>query len=253
MDKLNSIDLNCDMGEAETMSHNHDGDIMPYISSCNVSCGFHSGNPQIIERTISLALQHNVSIGAHPSYNDRGNFGRKVLDTPIDVLRTELIYQISAIKTMTESLGGKLHHVKAHGALYNVMNTNKDIAETFVEVVKTIDPNLITYTMAGSQVIDICKMHGISYAKEVFVDRNYSDKVSLVSRSQPNALLSTIPDIKNRLDDIIACKITDIKLQQHKIIADTVCLHSDTPDSINIAKAIHHHLNTLGIAISSDR
>ena len=120
MNQIKKIDLNCDMGEFIDGQQNHDEEIMPYISSCNISCGFHSGDPFTIQQTILSAIEHNVQIGAHPSYNDRENFGRKVIDVPLNILSAEIRYQVSALKIMTESLGGRIHHVKAHGALYNL-------------------------------------------------------------------------------------------------------------------------------------
>jgi len=249
--KISRIDLNCDMGESDDKTLNHDGDIMPYISSCNISCGYHSGNPSIIERTISLAVHHNVSIGAHPSYNDRANYGRKVMDTPMDILRAELRYQISAIKSMTESLGGQLHHVKAHGALYNEMSQNRILAENYIEIIQSIDPDMIVYAMADSIVIDICNDRGVAHSQEVFVDRNYIDGRTLVSRSEENALIHHTHDIINRVDDILSQNITDINNQTHTITPETICLHSDTPNAITLAKSIHHHLINSGIEISS--
>ena len=170
---MKKIDLNCDIGELTPgKKSNYDEEIMPYISSCNIACGFHSGNPGLIEKTIQLAILNQVSIGAHPSYKDRKNFGRLSLQVDRDELMADLRYQICALKSMTESFGAILHHVKPHGALYNDMVQDQDLAKDFIQLVKQIDPNLKIYALANSQVIELCEKHNIkgirAFSKESF-------------------------------------------------------------------------------------
>ena len=252
VDQIRRIDLNCDMGELIDGRHNNDQEFMPYISSCNVSCGFHSGDSYTIQRSIMSAIQHGVKVGAHPSYNDKENFGRKSLDVPLNVLSAEIRYQVSAIKSMTESLGGRLHHTKAHGALYNLMNSNVDLAHHYIQVIKSIDPQLIIYAMDKSCIIDVCREYKMNYKCEVFIDRNYSNEKTLVPRSQHNALIESEKEIYTRIDNIINYKLKDINQISHQISVDTICIHSDTPNALAIAKKTNAYLKSKSIEISAD-
>ena len=140
------IDINCDMGESYyDKKIGNDSKIMPYITSCNIACGFHGGDPNTIKKTIELAIEYDVKIGAHPSFFDLEGFGRRKVDLELNELESIILYQVSALKGITESYGKKLHHVKPHGALYNIASVNDDIAETIVLTIKKIDPNLKLY------------------------------------------------------------------------------------------------------------
>lgn len=240
---MKSIDLNCDMGELKAgQSHNFDAEIMPFISSCNIACGFHSGSPLLIQNTVDLAIAHQVKIGAHPSYNDRLNFGRKSIAVDFKTLKAELKYQIGAVKGITESRGQQLHHVKPHGALYNDLVKNADLARLFIEVVKEIDPRLKIYTLAHTQVCDICKNEGITFVNEGFADRRYEQINALRSRSFSDAVISKKEEVIRQVENFIKDKVQLSNGEIKDINIDSLCLHSDTRGAVSLSRTIHDFL-----------
>lgn len=246
------MDLNCDVGELKSgQTTNLDHQIMPFISSCNIACGFHSGNPQVIDRTIRAAISNEVRIGAHPSYNDSKNFGRKSLEVDLETLKSELKYQIAALKGMVEYYGGSLNHVKAHGALYNDMLRNKNLATEFVDLVKTIDPNLKILTLAGSVVIEQCKFLGVPYINEGFADRKYQQVTELRSRQFEDAVIHDEKKLLAQVDLFLKGQVQlyNGKLEPLKI--DSICLHSDTRGAVALSQKIYNHLKRNKISISA--
>lgn len=240
---MNKIDLNCDMGELMPgEKNNYDEEIMPFISSCNISCGFHSGNPKIIEKTILLAIENKVKMGAHPAYNDRENFGRISKRTEHDELMSDLRYQICALKSMTESLGGTLHHVKPHGALYNDMVKDKRLTESFIELVKEIDPNLKIYALAQSQVIELCKVHQIRGVQEGFADRRYDLVNKLRSRELAGSLLHDEKEVIEQVNRFLKGKVQLFSGKMEPLTIESICLHSDTPGAVELSKKIQQFL-----------
>lgn len=249
---MRQIDLNCDMGELKAgQICNFDAAIMPFISSCNIACGFHSGSPELIAKTIQTAITHHVKIGAHPSYNDRPNFGRISLQVKRSKLLAELRYQISAVKGMVESFGERLHHVKAHGALYNDMVKDQKLANDFVCLVKSIDPNLRILTLAHSQVVDYCLEHGISAIHEGFADRAYQAKVQLRSRKFEDALIHTSDKVLSQVQGFLEGKIRLYDGSSSSIQVDSICLHSDTKGAVELSKKIHNYLKSKHVCISA--
>ena len=172
-----TIDINCDMGESYG---NHiignDALIMPYITSTNIACGFHGGDAYHIEKTIDLALENRVAIGAHPSYPDLQGFGRRKMSLKKDELQSMIKYQVAAVKGMVESKGGKLHHVKPHGALYNSIANDDQEAKQVVEAVKSISPDAFFLGLAGSQLSQICEYYQMKFIAEAFIDRRYTNE-----------------------------------------------------------------------------
>lgn len=249
---MKKLDLNCDMGELkEGQIRNYDAEIMPYISSCNIACGFHSGSPALIGATIEAAIRENVCIGAHPSYNDWENFGRKSVQVDRAILLMELRYQIAAVKGMAESLGHSLHHVKPHGALYNDMVQDVHLARDVVELVKEIDPKLKIYTLAGSPVVEICRAAGMVPVQEGFADRAYENPHQLRNRAYADAVFKGTDTICARIDDFLAGKLETIHGETGNIQVDTICLHSDTPGAVELGKAIHDHLQKNNVRITA--
>ncbi|MEL7221716.1 MAG: 5-oxoprolinase subunit PxpA [Bacteroidota bacterium] len=249
---MTTIDLNCDMGELKVgQVRNFDAEIMPYISSCNIACGFHSGSPLLIEQTIQCAIIHGVKIGAHPSYNDWENFGRQTLVVKRAVLLAELRYQIAALKGMVESLGQQLYHVKAHGALYNDLLKDDALAEDFVLLVKTIDPQLRILSLAHSNVIDYCEKHGMRYLREGFADRRYETQTALLSRAFTDAVLHQPKDVLQQIDGFLGGKVELVNGQQESIKVDSICLHSDTSGAVALSKTIHQYLTDQAIQIQA--
>lgn len=247
-----TLDLNCDMGELKPgQEKNFDKTIMPYISSCNVACGFHSGHPALIEQTIRSALAHQVKVGAHPSYNDTKHFGRQSLDIDLTILLPELRYQISAIKGMVESLGGKLHHVKPHGALYNDMAVNTFLAEAFVQLVKEIDPSLKIYLLAQTPAVEMGEKHGMYMVNEGFADRRYQQICKLRSRQLEGAVLHTPQEVLQQVESFLEGTITLWNGETHPIQVDSICLHSDTEGAVTLSKRIYDFLIERHVQIAS--
>lgn len=248
---MQTIDLNCDMGELKpNQEKNYDEEIMPFVSSCNIACGFHSGNPVLIENTIKAAIKNKVKIGAHPSYNDRKNFGRLSLKVGSSKLIPELKYQIYAIKGMVENFGQKLNHVKPHGALYNDMVANEELAEQVVQLIKSIDPNLKIMTLAHSHVIEICRKHEIQFIQEGFADRRYDKINQLRSRQNEGAVLDKATDILKQIQDFIDGKIQLYNLEYCPIQVQSICLHSDTKGAVSLSKMIHDYIKEKNIVIA---
>jgi UPF0271 protein len=182
---INQVDLNCDMGEGI----GNDAAIMPYITSANIACGFHAGNGNTIRQTIDLALQHNVHIGAHPSFRDKANFGRTEMDLPLDKVYAIVIEQIIKIDLIAKEKGTTLHHVKPHGALYNMAAREAKLARTIVQAVKDFREDLVLYGLSGSYLIHEAKELGLQTMSEVFADRTYQDDGTLTPRTEANALI----------------------------------------------------------------
>lgn len=247
---MQTIDLNCDMGELKPpQKRNFDEEIMPYISSCNIACGFHSGNPSLIEKTIKLAIKHQVKIGAHPSYNDRENFGRVSMKVESSKLLSELKYQICAVKGMVESYGQQLNHVKPHGALYNDLVEDQDLAVEVVQLIKSIDPTLKIVTLAHSQVIDICKINKMEFVQEGFADRGYQKLNQLRNRNLEGAVLENPKDVLQQIENFIYGKVQLHNSEYCPIQVQSICLHSDTKGAVKLSKMIHDFLTEKNIQI----
>ena len=238
------MDINCDMGEEHPIhGGNDDASLMPYINSCNICCGFHSSNTQLIDTTIRMAVQHSLKIGAHPSYNDRDNFGRVSLNQHLDITLSDIKYQVCALKSMTESYGARLNHIKAHGALYHDLHTNEALSNGFVQLIKSIDSNLKIFGMPDSTLARSCKKHGVQFINEVFADRRYLDAHTLVPRSQKDAVLHEADKIIKQLDLLLENKVMGLNGRLYEIKADTICIHSDTKNALSIAQIIYNHLH----------
>ena len=243
------IDLNCDMGESYyDKKIGNDEKILPYITSCNIACGFHGGDSETISKTILLAIKNNVKIGAHPSFHDIEGFGRRKYNLKKKELESILLYQISALKGMVESFGAKLNHVKPHGALYNMASIDLEIAEIIVSTIKKIDTNLILYGPSMNKWKELSESNGIKYLSEVFSDRNYNDDLTLVDRNLNNAMI-TDPDISlNHINSMIDLgKVKTISGKLEDIELDTICIHGDQPNALLFARTIYNDLNSKGL------
>jgi len=243
-----TIDLNCDMGEGMP----YDADIMPYISSVNIACGYHAGNDEIMKRTVELALQNNVAIGAHPGFADKENFGRK----EIYMLRRNyyelIIEQLAILKKITGSFSVAIHHVKPHGALYNMAARDKTLAAIIAQAVKDFDDKLILYGLSGSESINEAKALNLQSANEVFADRTYQDDGNLTPRSQTNALIEDEnASIQQVLQMITQKTVNSVNNKTVPIIAETICIHGDGEHAVEFAKLIHQNLKQNHIAIKA--
>jgi UPF0271 protein len=237
---LNHIDLNCDVGE---VSREVDDAILPYVTSCNICCGAHAGGRELIEGTIREALRIGVKVGAHPSWPDRENFGRKSMVMPIEELSVSLQEQIMFVKELTEALGGEIQHVKPHGALYHDVLRDQRIAGMFVELVANIDPELAIYGQADSTFAELCQQHDVRFVREAFGDRRYEDRGTLRSRDHDDALIVNEADFREQMSQLTVGNVIDYHGRKHKLTVETICLHSDTPNAVNFARVAHEIIN----------
>jgi len=247
------IDINCDMGESTAENIvGDDAAIMPCISSANIACGFHGGSPAVMCETILLARRHGVAVGAHPAFPDLEGFGRREMDLAARDVHSIVLYQVGAMKTMAETLGASLHHVKPHGALYNMAARSSELSEAIVRAVLDVDPALILYALAGSQTVQVARSMGLACAEEVFADRSYEPDGSLTPRSRPGALL---PDAASALQQVLAIvrtgSVTATDGRNVPVRTDTICIHGDGPHAVEIASAIRDGLTAAGITIQS--
>ncbi|MFD1294091.1 5-oxoprolinase subunit PxpA [Lutibacter holmesii] len=229
------IAINCDVGEGV---YNEEL-LMPYIQSCNIACGAHAGSKDIINEVVALAIKNKVKIGAHPSYPDKENFGRKtMLLSEFDLINT-IRSQVNLLKQEVELQGGKVHHIKPHGALYNDIAKNKKLANQFLTAISPYKNDIVLYVPYASEIETCALEQGFNIVYEVFADRNYNDDLSLVSRTKKDAVLTSLPAIiKHVLEVINTNKITTISGEKHTIKGATFCVHSDTENAVDIVKGI---------------
>ncbi|MGN6401769.1 MAG: 5-oxoprolinase subunit PxpA [Flavisolibacter sp.] len=239
---VHTIDVNCDMGEGI----GNDAAIMPFISSANIACGFHAGNGDSIRRTIDLALQHQVHIGAHPSFRDKENFGRSEMQLPLDKIYAIVIEQLIKIDLIAKEKGAVLHHVKPHGALYNMAAENEKMAQTIAQAVKDFNEDLILYGLSGSCLVSEAKAIGLKTASEVFADRTYQDDGSLTPRSHNNALIEDEEkSVQQVLQMVCEQTITTVSGKTVPIIAETICIHGDGKYAVQFAKRLNQDLGRI--------
>ena len=241
-----TIDLNCDMGEG----FDTDELIMPYISSVNIACGYHAGDESTIQHTIALALKHNVAIGAHPSYPDKENFGRKTIDMNTNEVFNMVSTQILLVKSIAEKMGTKMSHVKPHGALYNTAAVKPELASVIVTAIKSIDENLILYGLPCSELEKAALKEGVRFAAEVFSDRTYTDEGRLTPRTDTNAMIVDADDsIHQVLQMINDGTVLSTNKKIIHIKADTICIHGDGAHAVEFAEKISVSLNNNNILI----
>jgi 5-oxoprolinase (ATP-hydrolysing) subunit A len=234
------IDINCDMGEGM----GNEEQLMPFINSANIACGYHAGNAATMQQVIRLCLQYNVHIGAHPSFLDNKNFGRTPMHLSQEEIHNIVTAQLNAINTIAKDCGAKLHHVKPHGALYNMAAKDATIAKAIAQAVKNFDTSLIYYGLSGSVMIDEAKKAGLQTANEVFADRTYQTDGSLTPRTQPNGLIGNADDVIQQVIKFIKeNKVTAATGENVFIKADTISIHGDGEHAVEFAKAIHKKIH----------
>jgi UPF0271 protein len=234
------IDINCDMGEGL----NNEAALMPFISSANIACGYHAGNEEVMRHVISLCLQYDVHIGAHPSFADRENFGRTEIQLPLAAIYSLVTGQLKIINSIVTEFDTKLHHVKPHGALYNMAAKNSVLANVIATAVKDFDPSLIYYGLSGSVMVTEANKAGLKTFNEVFADRAYQDDGTLTPRTNPNALIKDENKVKQQVRKMInEHSVTTINGIDIFIQADTICIHGDGVHAVDFAKAVFKQLH----------
>tara|TARA_B100000900_G_scaffold416262_1_gene450702 strand:+ start:10682 stop:11398 length:717 start_codon:yes stop_codon:yes gene_type:complete len=230
------ININCDLGEGLNNEHI----LMPLINSCNIACGGHAGDSQSMIECVEISIRNHVSIGAHPSYPDKENFGRKKIDISRSELHDSILNQIEELNLIASSYGVKLHHIKAHGALYNQMFTDKDLSDFYLETINSFKEECYIYVPFNSEIEKSALRKGFKIMYEAFGDRKYNDDLSLVSRDKKDALINTPNLVIDQITNIKDLKkIKSINGIYRSIEADTICIHSDTDNSIEILKRIN--------------
>lgn len=232
---MKKIDINCDVGEGvdnETV-------LLPFIQSCNIACGAHAGDEQLMRKIVKLSLENNIKIGAHPSYPDKENFGRKSINIPAKELMFSIQFQINLLNNIILEEGGILFHIKPHGALYNDIAKNRALSLTFLEAIKSYKNSVKLVVPFNSIIAKNALKQGFEIIYEAFADRNYNDDLSLVSRNETNAVLTDINEIEKHVKGMLFNnEVVTISGKKKVIIADTFCVHSDTDNAVEIVKKL---------------
>jgi len=245
---LMNIDFNCDMGEGME----NDAGIMPYLSSANIACGYHAGDAETMKRTIGLCMEHGVAAGAHPSFLDKENFGRKEQYLDDEMLYDLISEQLYFFEKTAFPLGCIMHHVKPHGALYNMAAKDKWLSRIILKAIKDFDENLLVYGLSGSHLISEAEEIGLKAVNEVFADRTYQADGSLTPRLQPGALIEDAEKAVQQVLQMINQKTVQTQSGTAiPIIADTTCIHGDGVHAQSFAHNIYQQLKALHIGIKT--
>ncbi|MNI02561.1 LamB/YcsF family protein [compost metagenome] len=248
-----TIDLNCDMGESfGAYRMGEDEEILQFVTSANIACGFHAGDPSVMHKTVRLALDRGIGIGAHPGLPDLVGFGRRNMDISAQEAFDMVVYQIGALYGFVKAEGGKMQHVKPHGALYNMAAKSPVLSEAIAEAVYKVDPELILFGLSGSSLIVAGQIIGLQTSNEIFADRTYQQDGSLTPRGQHDALIT---DHRQAVDQVIRmAKEGKVKTMQGidiSIVADTLCIHGDSPNALSLASHIRESFGAAGIIVQA--
>jgi|APTNR8051073442_1049403.scaffolds.fasta_scaffold00134_49 UPF0271 protein len=251
---VTTIDLNCDMGEGfGPWKMGDDAALMPLISSANIACGYHAGDPMVMRDTVRLALAHGVAIGAHPGYPDLQGFGRRNLSLSPDEVYAMVLYQVGALQAIVAAEGGVLHHVKPHGALYNTAARQRDVAEAIVKAVcKVQQAEPMLYGLSGSILVEVAAAHGLRVCREAFCDRSYQNDGSLTPRNLPGAVIDDPTAAAKRALQLT--KQQEIETTDGSLISvpcDTICIHGDSPNAVAVAISVREFLMEKNIRIAA--
>jgi UPF0271 protein len=246
-----TVDLNCDMGESfGAWSMGADDAVLEYVSSANIACGFHAGDPRIMHRTVANALEQGVAVGAHPSLPDLQGFGRRTMRVSPDEVYDLVVYQVGALAGFCHALGGRLSHVKAHGALYNMAAKDAVLADAIACATRDFDPSLVLFGLAGGELIRAGRSAGLRVASEAFADRTYQPDGTLTPRSRRDAVIrdvaTALAQVERMMGEgrVYAADGSDVAVEP-----DTICIHGDEPDAAVFARELRTLLARLGVAV----
>ncbi|MCG6873938.1 MAG: LamB/YcsF family protein [Betaproteobacteria bacterium] len=248
---MRRIDFNCDMGEGfGAWRMGDDIALLDHVTSANVACGFHAGDPATIRRTVKAAVEKGVAIGAHPSLPDLQGFGRRPMHVSPEEIYDIIVYQVGAVDAFARACGGRLRHVKAHGALYNMAAKDRALADAVATAVRDVDRSLVLFGLSGSELIAAAQGVGVTPAAEVFADRSYQDDGSLTPRGRPGAM---IEDVETSIDQVKRMVLDGIVRAQSgrevPVQADTLCIHGDQPGALEFAQRIRAALEQEGAEV----
>lgn len=246
-----TVDLNADMGESfGPWPMGADAELLGIITSANIACGYHAGDPDVMAQTMRLAVEAGVGIGAHPGYPDLQGFGRRRMAMPAPTLANMVRYQVGAAQAMARAAGGQVRHLKLHGALANTCSEDEALARTCYEAALSVAPDIIIMVLAATQQEAAVRSLGCAYAGEIFADRAYNDDATLVDRSQPGAMIHDAAIAGPRIADMVKAGAIITESGKHIPTAiDTICLHGDTPEAVAIARSVRAALEAEGIAL----
>ncbi len=247
------VDLNSDLGESfGNYKIGNDKVVLEYVTSCNIACGFHAGDPVIMEETVIKALENKVAIGAHPGFPDIMGFGRRNMYISPEEARAYIIYQVSALNGFVKAHGGKMQHVKPHGALYNMAAKDYNLARAIAEGVYKVDKELILMGLAGNELVKAGKDVGLRTACEVFADRAYTSEGELVSRSIKGSVIHDKEIAVSRvLEMVLKGTVTSINGKKVDLKADSICVHGDNQEAVELVKNIKKSLQEANVEVSS--
>ena len=237
------IDINADVGEGI----GNEDQLFPLISSCNIACGGHAGDLETMLSVVRLAKKNNLKIGAHPSFPDKKNFGRKIMNISKDKLVKSLKNQIQSLRSILIQENVDLNHIKTHGALYNFASNDKETARIIIDLTKEMKTKL--YVPYSSLISKMAREEGVKICNELFIDRNYNSNLTLVSRDNPKALIENSNEMFKHVYNIINNKIISIDKKEKSVEFDTLCIHGDNPNAIELLEELHLKLNNIGIEI----
>jgi len=243
-----SVDLNADLGEGS----GHDAELFELISSANIATGFHAGDSDTMHAAISAAMQHGVAVGAHPSFFDRENFGRKELKVPNEEVFDAVAYQLGIFQAIASALGVRPNHVKPHGALYNMAVRDEELADAIARGIESVDPKLILFAPDKTELARAGETHGVQIAREIFADRNYLNDGCLVPRTRPDALLRDPKEAAERVLRMLReGKVRSVEGRDVDVRGETICVHGDTPGAVEFARELRTQLEREGVGISA--
>jgi 5-oxoprolinase (ATP-hydrolysing) subunit A len=241
-----SVDLNADLGEGA----GHDAELFELISSANIATGFHAGDSETIHTAIFAANKHGVAVGAHPSFFDRENFGRKELTIPAEEVFDAVTYQLGIFQAIASALDVRPNHVKPHGALYNMAVRDPDLADATTRAIASVDPKLILFAPDNSELARAGRGHGLQIAREIFADRNYLNDGWLVPRTRADALLRDPKKAARRVLRMLReGKVRSVEGRDVDVRGETICVHSDTPGAVEFARELRSQLEQEGVRI----
>ncbi|MCD6324635.1 MAG: LamB/YcsF family protein [Desulfurococcales archaeon] len=245
------VDINVDSGESFGRYVLGTDEIFNYVTSANIACGFHAGDPSVMRRTVKSAKLRGVEVGAHPGFPDLMGFGRRGMEVSKEDLINYILYQVGALEGVARAEGVSLQHVKLHGALYNMAWVRKDYAEALAEAVRLINPSLIVVAPPYSEMERATREAGLKVAKEFFLDRNYLPDGRLVPRSESNALIRNVSEaVERALKAVSEGVVKAVNGEQLNVEVDTICVHGDTPEAVEMARALKDRLIEAGIKVS---
>jgi len=250
---MKTIDLNCDMGESYgAWKMGADAEVMPFISSANVACGFHAGDPATIRKTVRLAADHGVAIGAHPSLPDLQGFGRRLMKITPQEMYDLVVYQAGAVEAFARAAGVRLHHVKCHGALYNMAANDEELSDACARAVQDLGGDVILYALSGSRMMERAARIGVRAVGEAFADRGYQDDGTLAPRNIPGGMIEDEEkSVAQALAMVEEGHVTSLSGKRVPVAPGTLCLHGDQAGAVALAKALRAAFKARGISIAA--